>query len=239
MNVTEFDKNMRAIFGESESWDHDGIQIDCGNDLKKAIVSLDCTGGAVVKAARSGADIIVTHHPLIFRPLSHVSKGDSVGGRVMAACRAGISVAAYHTCLDIAPGGVNDCLCRALGISDTYAFLPFGRLGNTEKTLSFAEFVQKSENALGVKAQNAVDCGRPVRRVAVVSGSGKDEVRDAYEAGADTYVTGEASHAAMIDCREYGVNLVCLTHFATENVVLPFLAEKVKQFVPEVELYGF
>ena len=157
----------------------------------------------------------------------------------MAACRAGISVAAYHTCLDIAPGGVNDCLCRALGISDTYAFLPFGRLGNTEKTLSFAEFVQKSENALGVKAQNAVDCGRPVRRVAVVSGSGKDEVRDAYEAGADTYVTGEASHAAMIDCREYGVNLVCLTHFATENVVLPFLAEKVKQFVPEVELYGF
>ena len=75
--------------------------------------------------------------------------------------------------------------------------------------------------------------------MAVVSGSGKDEVRDAYNAGADTYVTGEVSHAAMIDCREYGINLVCLTHFATENVVLPFLAEKVKQFVPEVELYGF
>ena len=133
MNVIELDKNLRAIFGESESWDRDGIQIDCGNDLKKALVSLDCTGGAVVKAARTGADIIVTHHPLIFRPLSCVSKGDSVGGRVMAACRAGISVAAYHTCLDIAPGGVNDCLCRALGINDTYAFLPFGRLGSTEK----------------------------------------------------------------------------------------------------------
>ncbi|MBO7666686.1 MAG: Nif3-like dinuclear metal center hexameric protein, partial [Clostridia bacterium] len=119
MNVTEFDKNMRALLGESEPWDADGVQIDCGGDIKKALVALDCTSGALERAKETGADLIVTHHPLIFRPLSHVSKGDSVGGRVMAACRAGISVAAYHTCLDIAPGGVNDCLCRALGINDT------------------------------------------------------------------------------------------------------------------------
>ncbi len=237
MNVKEFDQNMRALFGESEPWDADGIQIDCGGDIKKALVALDCTTGALKRARETGADAVVTHHPLIFRPLSCVSVSDSVGGRVAFACRAGISVVSYHTCLDIAPGGVNDCLCAALGVKDTSAFVPYGRIGSVETT-DLASFASACENALGARAQNALDCGVPVLKVAVVSGSGKDEIKAALSAGADTFVTGEVNHAAIIDCREYGLNLLCLTHFATENVVLPFLAERVKQFVPEVVLYG-
>ena len=238
MNVTEFDKNMRALFGESEPWDADGIQIDCGAELKKALVSLDCTTGAIERAKQTGADIIVTHHPLIFRPLSSIKASDSVGGRVVSACRAGISAAAYHTCLDMTEGGVNDCLAAALGIKNAEPFVPYGRLGEIRKASFFDTFARRCEKALGVRAQNALDCGVPVRKVALVSGSGKSEVKAAHDAGADTFVTGEVSHDAMIDCREYGMNLLCLTHFATENVVLPFLAEKVKRFVPEVELYG-
>jgi len=238
MLLTEFDTNMRAIFGASEPWDRDGIQIDCGSDVKKALVSLDCTGGALKRAQQINAGLIVTHHPLIFRQLSSVSAADSVGGRVISACRAGISVVSYHTCLDIAPGGVNDCLCRAIGLADVRSFLPFGRIGVFQGSGSFEEFAENCENALGAKAQNALDCGRKVKVVAVVSGAGKDEIADAVRAGADTYVTGEVSHAAMIDCREYGINLLCLTHYATENVVLPFLAHKTSLFVPEVELYG-
>ena len=238
MNVTEFDNNMRALFGASEPWDADGIQTDCGGEIKKALVSLDCTGGAIERAKEVNANLIITHHPLIFRPLSAVRADDSVGGRVLAACRAGISVVSYHTCLDIVQGGVNDCLCAALGIENTSAFVPFGRTGNIRAPLALNDFVQKCELALGAKAQNVVDCGRSVSKVAVVSGSGKDEIKDALLAGADTYVTGEVNHAALIDCREYGINLVCLNHFATENVVLPFLAEKARAFVPEVVLYG-
>ena len=226
MNVTEFDKNMRALLGESEPWDADGVQIDCGVDIKKALVALDCTSGALERAKEIGAGLIVTHHPLIFRPLSSIKASDSVGGRALAACRAGISVVAYHTCLDIAAGGVNDSLALALGIKNARPFVPYGRIGTVRQT-AFAAFARKCEKALGVRAQNALDWG-----------SGKSEVKSAHEAGADTFVTGEVSHDAMIDCREYGMNLLCLTHFATENVVLPFLAEQVNRFVPEVAFYG-
>ncbi|MBO4794861.1 MAG: Nif3-like dinuclear metal center hexameric protein [Clostridia bacterium] len=237
MNVTEFDKNMRALLGESEPWDSDGIQIDCGGDIKKALVSLDCMSGALERAKETGAGLIVTHHPLIFRPLSSIKASDSVGGRALAACRAGISVVAYHTCLDIAAGGVNDSLALALGIKNARPFVPYGRIGTVRQT-AFTAFARKCEKALGVRAQNALDCGVPVHKIALVSGSGKSEVKSAHEAGADTFVTGEVTHDAMIDCREYGMNLLCLTHFATENVVLPFLAEQVKRFVPEVVFYG-
>ena len=88
---------MRALLGESEPWDADGVQIDCGGDIKKALVALDCTSGALKRAKETGADLIVTHHPLIFRPLSSIKASDSVGGRALAACRA---VALYSSSPD-------------------------------------------------------------------------------------------------------------------------------------------
>ncbi len=238
MKTYELDGTLRGVFGDSESWDADGIQIDFGNDVKKAVAALDCTSDVLDYAFKAGADTVVTHHPLIFHPLDTVSVGDAVGKRVIKAVRHGISVLSYHTCLDKTAGGVNDALCEKLGIRGTYPFLPYGRRGEVENEMALDEFVSFGEMALETKAQNVVDCGRKVKKVAVVSGSGKGEVADAYSSGADTYVTGEASHDAMIDCREYGMNLVCFTHFATENVVIPRLAEIIREYVPEVIEYG-
>ena len=116
-----------------------------------------------------------------------------MGGRALAACRAGISVAAYHTCLDIVAGGVNDSLALALGIKNARPFVPYGRIGTVRQT-AFAAFARKCEKALGVRAQTALDCGVPVQKIALVSGSGKSEVKSAHEAGADTFVTGEVTY---------------------------------------------
>lgn len=238
MKINELDRILRDVFGDSESWDADGIQINCGGDVKKAVVSLDCTSDVLDYAARIGADAVITHHPLIFHPLDAVSVDDPVGKRVIKAVKYGISVLAYHTCLDIVSGGVNDCLCEKLGIVNTYPFLPYGRRGEVKNEMTLSDFVTFGENSLGTSAQNVIDCGRKVKNVAVVSGSGKGEVASAFASGADTYVTGEAAHDAFIDCRELGMNMVCFTHFATENVVIPHLASVIREYIPEVIEYG-
>lgn len=238
MKPFELDRYLRGLFGRSEDWDADGMKIDCGNDIKKAVVALDCTSDAIEFAVSSGADAIISHHPLIYNALGSISVSDSVGKRVISCAKNGISVLAYHTCLDMTAGGVNDCLCRELGIKNAYAFLPFGRYGSLEAKTDFISFVSYCEKRLKTKVMNAFDCGRPVQNIAVVSGGGKDYVKDAAETGADTYLTGEVNHAAVIDCKEYGINLICATHFATESVVLPFLAENVRKYVPEVVVYG-
>ncbi len=238
MKTSELDRILRDLFGSSESWDGDGAQIDFANDVRKAVVALDCTSDVLDYASSVGADTVITHHPLIFHPLSSLSSDDAVGKRVIKAVKYGISVYAYHTCLDETVGGVNDALCEKLGIGGTYPFVPYGRRGETENETSLSDFVSFGENALDTKAQNVIDCGKTVKKVAVVSGSGKGEVKEAYLSGADTFVTGEASHDAFIDCKEYGMNMVCFTHFATENVVIKHLALIIRGYVPEVIEYG-
>lgn len=214
-----------------EEWDNDGIMVspDAGREVKKVIIALDATSSAIDCAKSVGADAIVTHHPLIFKGLSSLDCADSVGKRVIECVKSGIAVLSYHTRLDSVAGGVNDCLAEVLGIKNTSDFLPFGRFGELDYEMDFASFVIHCEKSLGEKAISMVNAGKRIKKVAVVSGGGKDFVRDAYLAGADAYVTGEASHSALIEAEEYGINMLCLTHHATERVVLPALGELVKK----------
>jgi dinuclear metal center YbgI/SA1388 family protein len=238
MNPVELDKRLRNAFGTSEEWDADGIQIDLGNDIKKAVVSLDLTSDVIDFAIKTKADVVINHHPLFFNGVKNLSVSDSVGKRALSCVKNNISVLAYHTCLDMTSGGVNDSLCDILGIKNLVPFLPFGRLGSIENELDLDSFVKLCEERLNTRVQNTVNCGKTVKNIAVISGSGKDYIDDVLKTGADTFLTGEVNHAAMIDCKEYGLNLVCATHFATENVVLPFLKKQLCLYVPEVEIYG-
>ena len=214
-----------------EPWDNDGLMVapERGSDVTRALIALDATSRAIERAVSVGAQVIITHHPLVFHPLTAVSKADPVGSRVISCINNRIAVLSYHTRLDTVEGGVNDCLAEALGLKNAAPFLPFGRLGEIESEMSFERFVKHSESVLGEKACAAVNRGGTVKKVAVVSGSGKDFVREAFAAGADVYVTGEASHDSLIDAAELGMNMVCLTHHATERVVLPALGGFVKK----------
>lgn len=234
MKITEIASIIHTHLGNSEPWDNDGVMIELEHDVQKIAVCLDVTSENITLAKSAGADAIITHHPLIFRPLSRLA-GDSTSTRIIKCIENGLSVASFHTCLDIAEGGVNDTLCEKLAIENTAAFLPFGRIGDV-KEQSFADFCVFASEALKCIPFQTVDAGRSVHRVAVVSGGGKDEVKDAYDAGADTYLTGEASHAAMIDAAEYGINMLCCGHFETENPVVPILAGILSKHFPDIEV---
>ncbi|MBP5155449.1 MAG: Nif3-like dinuclear metal center hexameric protein [Clostridia bacterium] len=246
MNVYELSAALdeRIPLSLREEWDNDGLMVapDGNKEIKKALVALDATTPALEYAAKAGADAVVTHHPLVFGPLFSLRGDDAVGKRAVFCIRHGIAVLSYHTRLDSLSGGVNDCLAEALGLKNTSAFLPFGRLGETAREYSFEEFRTVCEKALGEPAFACVKRRGAIKKAAVVSGGGKHFVRDAYLAGADVYVTGEADHAALIEAAEYGISMLCLTHHATERTVLPALARIVREAADnkvETEVFDF
>ena len=224
----------------SEPWDNDGRMVIPNGDAQVTgvLCALDCTGGAIARAKELGCNVILTHHPLIFKPLASLTETDSVDKRVLACVEGGIAVLSYHTRLDCLEGGVNDCLAKAIGLKNTIAFLPYGRIGEVAEQ-SFEQFADLVENALETKELALVKATPKVKKVALVSGSGKDEITDALKAGADTFVTGEVNHSCMLDCKELGLNLICATHYATERVVLPFLKTLAEEAGVRGEIYPF
>lgn len=225
----------------SESWDNDGRMVipDPEAEVTKVLCALDCTSVAIDLAIKNGCNVIVTHHPLIFKPLGAVVPDDSVGRRVIECIKRGIAILSYHTRLDSMQGGVNDTLANLLGIENTGAFLPFGRIGDVDEQ-RFYDFAKKTAETLSLDicSLGLVKATETVKRVAVISGCGKDEIKEVIAAGADTFVTGEVMHNHMIDCKELGLNLICGTHYATERIIVPVLADIIRKHVP-CDVYQF
>lgn len=219
----------------SEPWDNDGCDVipDKNATVTRVLCALDCTSVAIEKALQSGCNVIITHHPLVFKPLNGINSDESVGKRVIECIRHGIAVISFHTRLDIIKGGVNDTLAELLGIEECESFIPYGRIGNVREQ-SFEDYALFVANRLklDIGTLSKVKARNTVKRVAVVSGCGKDEISEVIKAGADTFVTGEVMHNHMIDCKESGLNLICGTHYATERIIVPILADIVSEYVP-------
>lgn len=243
MTVEQLIEKLDEIFPKSlsEPWDNDGIDVlpDKNAEVTRVLCALDCTSVAIEKAKELGCNVIITHHPLVFKSLGSVSDSDSVGKRVIECIKSGIAVISFHTRLDIVEGGVNDTLADLLCIENTESFIPYGRIGDV-KEQSFESFASLVASALHIEKSelSLVKANADVKRVAIVSGGGKDEINAVVAAGADTFVTGEVTHSAMIDCKELGLNLICATHYATERIIVPVLAEKLRGLAPS-EVYVF
>ena len=212
----------------AESWDNVGVLVRCAQEVTGVLCALDITPATVREARAVGCNAIVSHHPVIFRPLKELRQDDVpallVGEGVSAVC--------MHTNLDKAQGGVNDVLAQALGLRGTEPFAGgIGRVGVLPETMEAAAFAQFVGKALAAPVKWA-DAHGPVRRVAVVSGSGGDFSAEAAAAGADCLVTGEAGHHDALDALAAGVTLVAATHFATETAIAGVLAHRIAEAFP-------
>lgn len=228
-------------------WDNAGLLCGSRNTpVTKVLVALDPFEGVCREAVDWGAELIVTHHPMIFHPLKSVTEETAIGRSIMTLCRHGISAVNAHTNLDCAPGGVNDVLAASLGLSDIRVIRPDGvdeqgrqwgllRRGSVnEQPLSqFLETVKRSLNAGGLRY---VDGGKLVHTVAVGGGSCADELTDALEAGCDTFVTADVKYNQFWDAHDLGMNLIDAGHFYTENPVVSVLAEKIGEAFPDVQV---
>ena len=220
-----------APFDTAEEWDHVGLQVgDFAAAVTRALVCLDVTKEAVARARAIGAELIVCHHPPLFEPLHTLSFG-SVPYELAAS---GIAVIAAHTNLDRAAGGVNDCLCAALGLSDTAPVADgLGRVGTLSAPLSPQAFAERVGLVLHTGVRLHPGAGE-VRRVAVVCGSGGDLLTAVREAASpDAFVTGEIKHHDWLRAEQ--TTVIEAGHFATEQVVVRPLAAWLSARLPAIE----
>lgn len=233
--------------GIMEGWDNCGLLCGCGSkEVRTILVALDPFEAVAQEAIREQADLIVTHHPLIFRPQKSVTDETSVGRTLMMLIQNGISAINAHTNLDCAKGGVNDVLAQKLGLTDVTILNPTGvdangnafgllRAGNApEQPLEqFLGFIKK---ALGCPGLRYVSADRPVRRVAVGGGACADEFEEAYRHGCDTLVTSDAKYNQFWDAQDLGINLIDAGHFYTENPVCEYLHARLQEEFPEIRV---
>ncbi len=234
------------------SWDNPGLMVgDMDRHAQKIYIALDGTSENVSEAVRLGADMIITHHPLIFTSISRVTEQDVCGRIIINLIKNNISLYSAHTNFDIADGGMNDILCERLDIVDARRFTDeectdgsgnslenIGRVGRLDTPIEMADYVDFVKNVLGCAAISYVgDPSEIISTAAVCSGSGGDLIYNAYNAGADVYITSEIKHHEAQLALELGINLIDAGHFETENIICNFMEEYLLKRFPSLTIF--
>lgn len=214
-----------APFNTAEEWDNAGLLVgDENKTINRIMFALDCTEDVINQAISCGADLIVTHHPIIFKPLSELT-ADSL---VYKLIKNDLSIICAHTNYDKATEGVNDILCDTVELENIVKIentcLNVGELTAEMSSNEFAQHIKSKLN--GVVRYNSIE--KKIKKIAVCSGSGSDYLSLAKELNCDALLTGDGSHHSFLDADEMGILLVCAGHFETENIAIKPLSDKIK-----------
>lgn len=233
---------VQAIAPKELAMEWDNVGLLCGQadrEVKKVLVALDPFTSVCEEAAKFGADLLVTHHPLIFQPLTAITDETTVGRAALTLIQNGIAAINAHTNLDCADGGVNDTLASTLQFTVVQKIPtdPTGllRQGEVERQ-DLDAFLDRVEQTLGCNGLRYVSGGKPVNRVAVGGGACGSELQAVIAAGCDTFVTADVKYNQFCEAKELGLNLIDAGHFATENPVVAVLAEKIANAFPDVQV---
>ncbi len=227
-------------------WDHVGLL--CGRsdrEVRRVLVALDPFLSVAKEAKELNCQLLVTHHPVIWK-LDAVNDDTETGKTLLYLIENGISALNAHTNLDCAPGGVNDCLAEKLGLSEVEVIDPAGTdetgrnygllRGGRIQPQNTEEFVRHVKAALACEHLRYADGGREISCVAVGGGSCSDGLRRVAELGYDAFVTADCKYNAFADAKALGITLIDAGHFQTENPVCAYLADKLRENFPEVEV---
>lgn len=232
----------------SYDWDNDGRMCISMPDkeVKKVLLSLDISEEAIDYAAENGYDCILSHHPLIFDPIKNVDANTPIGRKLCKLIKNDISALSFHTRLDRWESGVNntfvigllaDCATEYSEVKSE-AFSDIGRVFSVKET-PLEAFALRVKKYLDAPTVTCVDGGKPVKKVAVVCGSGKGYIQEAFDCGCDTFITGEVPLNCEHEAKELGINLICAGHHFTERVVFDRLVLEIVAFDEEIEIHYF
>ena len=247
VTVNDILQYMNTLAPASMKMDWDNVGLLCGSrsrEVRKILVALDPFESVCREAAREGADLIVTHHPLIFRAPNALTDDTALGRCVLFLAQNGISAINAHTNLDCAPGGVNDVLAQKLGLKDIQVINPTGttedgqqwgllRMGTVDAQ-DLQIFLSHVKNTLGCQGLRYTDGGKQVCKVAVGGGACAGEMSMALRSGCDTFVTADVRYNQFWDAQEAGLNLIDAGHFHTENPICSVLAQKLQEQFPQI-----
>ncbi len=225
----------------AESWDNPGLQVGShSQEIGKIFMALDPTLKALRSASERQAQLLLTHHPLVFTPLLHINTDSYPGNVVSEAVKRGISVVAVHTNLDVAAGGINDILAELLGLQNVGVLKQIagtdgaglGRVGDLPESGRLLSIIEVVRQLFGSERPRLV--GREdvqVRRIAVVGGSGGGLASIAADKGADLLITGDVGHHHALEAESLGIAMIDAGHFNTEKTAFKGFAEHLRRVV--------
>ncbi|TKB26081.1 Nif3-like dinuclear metal center hexameric protein [Desulfopila sp. IMCC35006] len=233
--------NQEAPFSLAEAWDNVGLLVgDPDQEVTAVLAGLDPTNRLVEEAIALGANTIITHHPVIFKPLPNINTAEP-GGRLLQKALAGqIALIGCHTNFDSAREGVSDYLALQLGLinlsplvcspGDNASGTGLGRIGSYSSPLAAVDFVARMLRVLNLPSvQMAGTLPAKITTVAICGGSGSDLAPLAFQRGADVYLSAEIKHSTALWAVENNFCIIDGTHYATEKPAVALLVKKLQE----------
>lgn len=226
-------------------WDNVGLLIGREDrPVQTVFVALDVTEETLAQAAEAGADLMVTHHPLLFSPVEKITDRDFMGRRILTLIEKQITYYAMHTNFDVT--GMAKLNVQALKLEETEPLeatdpedcsVGIGRVGVLEEALTLREFAEKVKEGMRLPAVRLYgDPERVIRRAAVCGGSGKSVVKAALDHGAQVLVTGDLDYHTAIDAAAQGLALIDPGHYGSEYVFISYMREELKRLFPDLDV---
>jgi dinuclear metal center YbgI/SA1388 family protein len=244
----------------AESWDSPGlVSGNPGQSVSKVLLSVDLTLEVLAEAKAGSCDLVLSHHPVLFKPVNTVSEISAKGSLLTQAISAGIAIYSAHTNADIVPNGVSDTLAKQLGLTGAKPLvvsagsdsgnsdeeIGHGRIGQLAEPIKLGDFARAIARVLPATASGvrvAGDFNQLVKTVAVCGGAGDEFIPNAQELGADVYVTSDLRHHVAQEAREESIArkqpmaLIDVSHWASEWLWLNQAASQLKALHPGLEV---
>jgi dinuclear metal center YbgI/SA1388 family protein len=233
----------------AEKWDNVGLLVGEGEwPAERVMTCLTVTPDTVSEAIDGGAQLIVSHHPLPFRPVTTITSATTVGRLLLQLIRHSIAVYSPHTAFDSAPAGINQHLAIGLGLQEIMPLAPAasgdpeegaGRHGLVGEPLTRRELAERTKQFLNIDSVRiAGPTDENVLRVAIACGSGGSFLDAAVAAECDVLVTGETTFHTCLEAEAQGVGLILAGHYASERFALLSLADYLTDQLPGVHVWA-
>lgn len=245
--VAEICERMREFAPPAlaESWDNTGLILGrTGVEVSRLLTCLTLTEAVARESVDRGVQLVVTHHPLLFRAVKSVNESTVEGRIVLLLLEHGIAVYSPHTSFDSALQGINQSLAESLGLVEITPLRPYagdqrvgaGRFGIIPVGLQFEEFLQKVKTVTGAEwLEYSASGPTEVRRVGIGCGAGGEFLADAVRAGCDTFLTGESRFHGVLEAESAGVNLILAGHYWSERPAVEWLATRLGSWFPGLQ----
>lgn len=238
-------EKMAPIFLK-ENYDNVGIMVgDPDQDVKRVLLALDCTNEVIEESIENKCDMIIAHHPLLFRRPKSIIKGELLGDKVFKLIKKDITLYACHTNLDSARNGINKTIVDMLGFESDEIIEPhdknqykdcgIGRIIRLNETISLDDLIHRVKINLNISNLRVAKGKEQIKTIAVINGSGQDFFSAAQRLGADCIITGDTTYHFVSDYKEMGVSIIDAGHFGTEFTVFLKTLEFLKEEFKDVE----
>ncbi|GMB10970.1 MAG: Nif3-like dinuclear metal center hexameric protein [Candidatus Improbicoccus devescovinae] len=216
---------MLAPFNLQADFDNSGLLIGASDQpVKSILLALDITSEVVEEAVNLGVQLIISHHPVIFKPLKHIETNSPVDMLI----KSGIGALCAHTNLDFAEHNTSVCLCNKLGIKIREKFELCGVIGEFDIEITTKKFIEIIKNMLNCQSFRYTDSGNLIKNVAIVAGAGGDYINYILKKDVQAFITGEIKHNKILEANSAGIMIFELGHYVSENVIMSYLYEILK-----------